>query len=289
MQSLPFVALPPLPGLLIRGAATLLRRQQLVLPNIGFAGHFELAGIDMGHVGKYRKFFDSRSANVPLTYFYLLAQRAQLALMLDERFPHAIPGLIHTRNDLRLHAIPQAGSCLEMEVSVLPGLEVGDVQKIVFNVEMKQSGLRVVSCVSEYRVPRRNRIKQAGQAEPEKLPESFSQIGWAFEKSHIRRYAMVSGDYNPIHLSSLLARAFGFRRAIAHGMYSVGRAAANIESQTSRPVIAISADFMRPIPLPAQATFGFESMGTTQGAYGVLLAGEQKLALGGVWEIGTER
>ena len=34
-----------------------------------------------------------------------------------------------------------------------------------------------------------------------------------------RRYASVSGDVNPIHLHALSARAFGFDRAIAHGMF----------------------------------------------------------------------
>ena len=34
-----------------------------------------------------------------------------------------------------------------------------------------------------------------------------------------RRYAAVSGDRNPIHLYPLTARAFGFRRAMVHGMW----------------------------------------------------------------------
>lgn len=33
-----------------------------------------------------------------------------------------------------------------------------------------------------------------------------------------RAYASVSGDFNPIHLSVLSAKALGMRRSIAHGM-----------------------------------------------------------------------
>jgi len=40
---------------------------------------------------------------------------------------------------------------------------------------------------------------------------------WSLRGNHGRRYARVSGDYNPIHLWSLTARAFGFRRPILHG------------------------------------------------------------------------
>jgi acyl dehydratase len=37
-----------------------------------------------------------------------------------------------------------------------------------------------------------------------------------------RQYARVSGDYNPIHLSSLSAKVFGFRSVVAHGMSVLG-------------------------------------------------------------------
>lgn len=284
---MPSSPLSPLPGLLIRAVATLRRRQKLALSPTGLHGSFEVGGIDMAHVAKYRKLFDDRGKHVPLAYFYLLAQRAQVALMLDARFPYAVPGLIHTRNELRLHDIPQAGSGLEMQVSVLPRPDTGDVQRIVFSVEITQSGRKVVSCVSEYLIPKKGRRKRAGKAEPEKLPESFSSMAWAVEQSLIRRYAIVAGDYNPIHLSSLLARAFGFRRAIAHGMYSVGRAAAAIERQAGRPLTAISADFKRPLHLPGHVTFGFESAAITRGAYGVLLTDEQRIALSGFWALET--
>src|SRR6201999_1387604 len=38
-----------------------------------------------------------------------------------------------------------------------------------------------------------------------------------------RRYGSVSGDLNPIHVHSLTARLFGFKSAIAHGMWTKAR------------------------------------------------------------------
>ena len=46
-----------------------------------------------------------------------------------------------------------------------------------------------------------------------------------------RRYAAVSGDRNPIHLYPLTARAFGFPRAIAHGMWLKARTLAALEGR----------------------------------------------------------
>lgn len=41
------------------------------------------------------------------------------------------------------------------------------------------------------------------------------------EQRTLWRYARVSGDYNPIHLSRFLAKLFAMRTAIVHGMYLV--------------------------------------------------------------------
>ena len=43
----------------------------------------------------------------------------------------------------------------------------------------------------------------------------------SFQADIGRRYAKVSGDYNPIHLWPLTARLLGFKRAIAHGMHTL--------------------------------------------------------------------
>lgn len=237
----------------------------------------------MAHVAKYRSFFADHGQQVPLTYFYLLAQRAQIALMLDSRFPHAIPGLIHAGNDMRWHEQFQEGLALDIQVSVSSFQRSEDAKSIVFSVEISQCGRRIISCLSEYRIPGRPRRTSAWHVLPESFSESFYQEGWIFDKSVSRRYAMISGDFNPIHLSSLLARAFGFRRAIAHGMYSIGRAAVSIERHTRRPLIAISARFKRPILVATHAVFGFDSTTTTQGDFGVILAQGQQLAISGTW------
>ena len=276
--------LPRLPDLLLGALATLRRRPPRVPPDDSLAARFAVTGIDMAHVARYRDFFDFRGDQVPLTYFYLLAQRAQLALMLDGRFPYPLPGLIHRRNDMRRHAVALAGAGLEIDVSVKLFGDVGNVPKIDFDVEISQAGRRVVSCTSEYRISARRRDKPAEKVAPDMFPDTYSQTAWTIEKSACRRYAMLSGDYNPIHLSSLLARLLGAKGSMAHGMYSVGRVAAHIERQTEMPVTAITADFRRPILLPAQAVCGIEVRDGGHGCYGVLLAEPKTLALGGTWE-----
>lgn len=65
-----------------------------------------------------------------------------------------------------------------------------------------------------------------------------------------RRYAAIAGDLNPIHQHALLARLFGFRRAIVHGTWTLARALALAELP-GRPAFTLEAHFRRPVELPS--------------------------------------
>ena len=69
-----------------------------------------------------------------------------------------------------------------------------------------------------------------------------------------RRYGFISGDVNPIHMSDLTAKAFGFPRAIAHGMWSLGRLASEFEPEQFHGGCELSAAFKLPVYLPAGLT-----------------------------------
>ncbi len=58
---------------------------------------------------------------------------------------------------------------------------------------------------------------KAGRMAEEPITAWREITRWFLRGSHGRRYARASGDYNPIHLWSLTARPFGFRRPILHG------------------------------------------------------------------------
>jgi acyl dehydratase len=66
-----------------------------------------------------------------------------------------------------------------------------------------------------------------------------------------RRYARVSGDFNPIHIADFFARMFGFKRAIAHGMWTLARCAASIGSSAFATPCTMDAAFKLPISFPA--------------------------------------
>jgi acyl dehydratase len=69
-----------------------------------------------------------------------------------------------------------------------------------------------------------------------------------------RRFGRVSGDLNPIHLSALSARLFGFRQAIAHGMWTKARALAALMPRAAVSQAKVAVEFKLPLYLPARAS-----------------------------------
>jgi acyl dehydratase len=100
-------------------------------------------------------------------------------------------------------------------------------------------------------------------AEPARAESPESEAGWTelarwpLSGSAGRRYARVSGDYNPIHLWPLTARAFGFRAPILHGYATAARTAHTLIAQRLRSDPAalrrMRIAFRAPLPLPSTA------------------------------------
>ena len=69
-----------------------------------------------------------------------------------------------------------------------------------------------------------------------------------------RRYGAVSGDRNPIHMTALTARLFGFKRAIAHGMWTSARALSYLLPPKPLDHASLAVEFKTPLLLPDRAT-----------------------------------
>jgi acyl dehydratase len=80
-------------------------------------------------------------------------------------------------------------------------------------------------------------------------------VEWRLPGNLGRRYAAVSGDHNPIHLYPLTAKAFGFPRQIAHGMWSKARCVAAIANRLP-DAVTVEVEFKKPILLPGTVAFG---------------------------------
>jgi len=80
---------------------------------------------------------------------------------------------------------------------------------------------------------------------------------WPLPAGAGRRYARVSGDYNPIHLWPWTARPFGFRAPILHGYATAARTAHALVAERMHGDPAalrrMRISFRAPLPLPSTA------------------------------------
>lgn len=95
--------------------------------------------------------------------------------------------------------------------------------------------------------------------EPFRPPAMTAQ--WHLPKDIGRRYAAVSGDRNPIHLSNITAKALGMPSAIAHGMYAAGRMLAGRE--TPAPY-TWAIEFASPMRLPTEVAVNYRQANDRQ-------------------------
>jgi hypothetical protein len=86
------------------------------------------------------------------------------------------------------------------------------------------------------------------------------RVTWRLGGDVGRSYAAVSGDRNPIHLYPWTAKAFGFPRQIAHGMWSLARCLAALENRLP-DAVTVEAAFKKPILLPGTVAFGQDPVG----------------------------
>jgi acyl dehydratase len=84
--------------------------------------------------------------------------------------------------------------------------------------------------------------------------EGGTRATWRVPGDIGRRYAAVSGDVNPMHLHPLAARASGFPRTVAHGMWTHARALAALEPRLP-DAYAVRVAFRSPLLVPATVRF----------------------------------
>lgn len=217
--------------------------------------------IDQANLSDYRKICGfMNDGRVPATYFAVLSQTLQMNMMAKPDFPFAMLGLVHLENSVTQHRVIFDTETVRMSVQ-LDNLRAHDKGQQFDFVTMVFVGEELVwQGVSTY-LSRQKKSKQSPQAAkpketitPVKLDASEGGLSLPIEVQEDigRRYAFVSGDFNLIHLHPLSARAFGFPKAIAHGMWTKARALAAIARSFELPAAyQVQVSFRQPVFLPS--------------------------------------
>ncbi|MCC5878743.1 MAG: acyl dehydratase [Idiomarina sp.] len=252
------VILPSLPAMLAKSVPTVVRNGKVDDTLTSIRACYQVGPLTRNSLVAYKDQFKGLVSELPLTYFYLLAQRAHLAVMLDKRFPWPILGMVHVANKMEWLGVlnPQQGMQLHVEIQMPERAASRKRVRPIYIVDFIQNEHCVLRCESTYQVGTGSVKPAAGrQLRAEQLDLShWQQLDiWDLDAASGRRYAKLSGDYNPIHLHPWLSRWFGFHHPIIHGMYSVARIQADIECHFKTSVRSMNVAFKRPLAIPNQA------------------------------------
>lgn len=239
---------------------TFRRGAKIDVDGINLTHTFPEVMIENKLLDQYRTFFDF-SESLPFSYLYILAQRAQVALMLDNQFTISIPGMIHINNNLVQHGVVNPELPIEIEVSIL--VESKPEGSLFPNSEVLyfQGGAKVATCKSGYLVKRKSQSKSKSSKKHKTATSELSSTKhsatWDLSKSLGKKYSNVSGDKNPIHSSKLFAKFMGFKRPIIHGWCSVSQVIKEV-NYINENVNEIEVNFNKPIFLPSTVQIDIE-------------------------------
>ena len=188
---------------------------------------------------------------VPATYPFVLTFPLAVHLMAVPEFPFPLPGLVHLHNVIRQDRPLVAGEPVTLSASVadLRDHPKGRVFDLVLRVHV--DGEVVWEDVAT-NLARGREHPDADAPTVDVADDLPRRAVWTFADDTGRRYAAVSGDRNPIHLTALTARPFGFPRPIAHGMYTAARVLAALESRRPADGLEYTTSFRSPVLLPTR-------------------------------------
>jgi acyl dehydratase len=241
-----FAQPPPLLPLFGRAVATArLRHGSEIAPT-----SFELVErpIDGQRLAAYQRVCGFRVGDtLPPTFLHVVAFPLAVARMTAPDFPFPLMGLVHVGNAIVQRRPVRLGESVALSV------RAGDLRPHAagtqFDVVAEAYAADGLVWTGRSTYLRRGPVgDRSGRPE---LPPTAGPIARIRVDGDIgRRYAAVAGDVNPIHLHSLAAKALGFRRAIAHGMWLTARVLASLEGRLP-PSFTVEVAFKTPVFLPS--------------------------------------
>lgn len=269
------VVLPDVPGLgglYGRGVAAAgrlalgrrLGRAPDALPDVAYV----VPGVraDPVHLTAYQHLLGESASDVlPAGFTHVLAFPVATAVMVRPGFPLPLLGMVHLANrvdqfrpillgdrlDIRAWAQGLAPHRSGTQLELVTEARIAGADDDVLGGELAWRGVStyLAKGVRLGESSAASAVSDDGRREPFTPPLPTGR--WSLGADTGRRYAAVSGDQNPIHLSKLSAKALGFPRAIAHGMYTAARALADVGAGRG-DAFTWTVEFAKPVLLPGK-------------------------------------
>ena len=216
--------------------------------------------VDHKKVAEYARLcgFHAPSTVLPITYLHILAFPLHMELMLHKDFPLALMGLVHIRNHITQYRGIYASEELAIRCYCSAHRQTDKGLEFDITSEVTSGGELIWKSIST-NLSRQGSGRNTSRHQPSEQQDYPVHSSWRMKENLGRQYARISGDSNPIHLYAPTAKLFGFKRHIAHGMWTKARAAAALNPQLIAGPCSLEVEFKQPIFLPGNVSLHTET------------------------------
>ena len=207
------------------------------------------------------------SENLPITFPQVMTFSLPMLLMADDRFPLPMLGMVHVRNSIRQTRPLRADETYSVTARITESRRVraGLEFDIVTEFSLDEAVLYTSVMTTIFRISEgkggRGGARPRAEAQADQQLTEYRSFDVPADMG--RRYAAAGKDYNPIHLTALSAKLFGFKRAIAHGMWSLAHCAALLQEAGAPEPSELLVQFKQPLFLPGKVAMKFQKKGDT--------------------------
>jgi acyl dehydratase len=235
------------------------RKQQGVLAKSVTPGPMEVRQrglrFEATHIDVYRDVcgYRAQPGLVPLSYPEMHFTALIAEAVVSSRFPFSPLGLIHTGQRVELHEPLRPGAVVDATTRLEALRETSRGYELDFSMLIERCGRRAWSGLAT--LLSRSPATRSGKARSRHAVSENAPGGFELDVAgNIGvRYAQVSGDYNPHHLWWFTARPLGYRRPIAHGMWTFARVLSEVlEDVDEEALVQATTAFKRPLLMPSR-------------------------------------
>ncbi|TKB45063.1 MaoC/PaaZ C-terminal domain-containing protein [Thalassotalea mangrovi] len=211
-----------------------------------FQCQFRNCQVDLKNQQSFRNVMHlSHDQPLPISYEFITAFPYILKVSADKRFAYSALGLVHLSSEFQCFQELDRTAEFDLNIDVIQDIEHAKGKAVKMVIEFYQDNKL---CVRNTNLMLK-KSKHLGEQRPQQAPKMFQQEYFLLLNHKLaRRYASISGDYNPIHMYDFTARLFGFDHAIIHGMYLAHRLLLDKKVETDHCRIS----FKKPCKLPAK-------------------------------------
>jgi len=210
---------------------------------------------ETAHVEAYRRVcgYYAQPGSVPLPYPEMHFTALIAEAVVSSCFPFSPLGLIHTAQQVELHERLQPGDEVDATTELRALRDTPRGYELDFSMTVERNGRKAWSGVAT--LLSRSADARSGKTRGHRAASQARAGGFEVTVPGNMgvRYARVSGDFNPHHLWWFTARPFGYRRPIAHGMWTLARVLCEVlEGVDEDAPVQATAAFKRPLLMPSR-------------------------------------